>query len=189
MWHVHAVSAANQHRSGYIEDGSALSDCQSHGAAHRRIGCAGDGWRGVVGGRWCIDGDRRGSGIDCAAIGSRASVASWVSDLGSDGIRALSQCLRQIDGIGATSQNRRGHGNDGSALGNGQGDGAAHWRIGCASDGRRGVVGDGRSIDGNHRSSGIDGSAVGSAASVAGSIGDGGIDRVRALNQTSRYVR
>ncbi len=114
-----------------------------------------------------------GKGVDSAIVGSAASITSRVSNLSLNGIGAFSQCLRYIDGISATSQNRCGHGSDGAALGDGQRDSAANRRIGSAGDCRGGVIADCRSIDSDCRSSGIDAIAfsVGCGADVTGGIG------------------
>ncbi len=158
--YIDGVGATSQNRGGHGNDIGALSNCQGNCATNRRIGRAGDGWGRVVGDSWSIDRDHWSCGIDGAAVGSRTGVASGIGDRCINGVRAFSKPLRYIDGVGATSQNRGGHGNHVGALGNSQGYGAAHRCISSASDARRGVVGDGRGIDGDCRSSSVDGTAV-----------------------------
>ncbi len=134
-----------------------MSNGQRNGATHRRIGRTGDGRRSVVGDGWRINGDCRSGSIDGTTIGSGACVASWVSDLGADGIWAFSQRLRQLDCVGAARQYRRAHGKGVGALSNRQRNGATHRRIGRTGDGRRGVIGDCWRVNGDDRRRGIDG--------------------------------
>ncbi len=183
MRDIDGISPTSQNRSRHGNDGAALGNRQGNCAAHWRIGSAGDSRGRVIGNGRSINRDRRGGSVDSTTVSGRASVARRISDLGSDGIRAFSQSLWHVHRISATSQNQSGHGDDGAALGDRQRDSATHRRIGGACNCRRGVVGDSRSIDSDSRSGSVDSTAVSGRASIAGGVGDFGIDRVWAFSQ------
>ncbi len=149
---IHAVTTTRLHGGGQgLRVAVGIGHDQGNGTARRGIRRTGNGRGGVVAVVRRIDSDGRGGHIDTAIVGRGAGVASRVGDAG----RNLIAAFRQRGGdIHAVTTTRLHGGSQGllSAIGIGhdQGNSAARRGIRRTGNGRCGVIGIVRRIDGDH---------------------------------------